>query len=61
MASSVQLLRVPIQLDSLFVGSQGYPLTLPMADFSQLPYYLADGSTIINADPPTGAQDRRRR
>ena len=52
MAGSFQSLRVPIQLDCLFVGSEGCPLTLPMADFSQLPYYLSDGSTI-NAQPPT--------
>jgi hypothetical protein len=52
MPNSVHLLRIPIQLDSLFVGSGGLPLTLPMADFSQLPFYLSDGSTI-NAQPPT--------
>src|SRR5271156_3218005 len=52
MAGSVQLLRVPIQLDSLFVDSEGYPLTSPMADFSKLPYYLSNGLRI-NAEPPT--------
>jgi hypothetical protein len=52
MATPIQALRVPIQLDALYVGSAGYSLTLPMADFSKLPYYLSDGSTI-NAQPPT--------
>ncbi len=52
MANSTQILRIPIQLDALYVGTGGQSLTLPMADFTALPYYLSDGSTI-NAQPPT--------
>lgn len=46
------ILRVPVQLDALFVESGGLKLGLPMADFSRLPYTVIDGSTV-NTDPKT--------
>lgn len=46
------ILKVPIQLDGLYVESPGLKLGLPMADFSRLPYNLGDGTTV-NTDPRT--------
>jgi hypothetical protein len=53
MAKEITVLRVPIRVDALYVCTGTLPLGLPMADFSQLPYYLSDGTTTINAQPPT--------
>ena len=52
MAREITLIRVPIRIDGLYVGPRTLELGRPMADFSQLPYNLSNGSTI-NTDPPT--------
>jgi hypothetical protein len=52
MARDMNLLRVPIRIDGLYVESGGLEVGLPMADFSRLPYNLSNGSTI-NKSPPT--------
>ena len=51
MASTIAILRVPIRVDGLYIANP-LELALPMADFSKLPYYLSNDSTI-NTDPPT--------
>jgi hypothetical protein len=48
-------LWVPIRIDGLYVASEGQNFGPPMADFSQLPYYLFDGSTQ-HADRPNLAE-----
>ncbi|HEU4833146.1 MAG TPA: hypothetical protein VFS90_01985, partial [Pyrinomonadaceae bacterium] len=48
------ILRVPIRVDGLYVETAA-ELGLPMADFSKLPYNLANGNTI-NGDTPNLAQ-----
>ena len=53
MATSINLLRVPIRVDALYVSPKdggGYPLGAFTADFSTLPYCVSDGS--LNDDNP---------
>lgn len=45
------ILRVPIQLDGLYVDTETLELGLPMADFSKLPYNLSNGSTMNGGSP----------
>ena len=48
-------LLVPIRIDGLFIESEGLLSGAPMADFSKLPYNLADNSTR-NANLPNLAE-----
>ncbi len=50
MAGEVSVIRVPIRVDGLYV-EEAYELGLPMADFTRLPYHLANGSTVNPRTP----------